>query len=368
MTEEAVDCSVLVPVLDEERYIAGTVAAMRAQRFDGAIEFIFADGGSTDRTRALLEQEAGADPRIRVYDNSRRTVSSGLNVALGHARGRWVARMDAHTRYPDDYVALGVRRLRQGGTAWVSGPPLPEGHGRVSRAVALALGTDLGRSGSLKWTASLDRDAPEYDLDTGVFCGVWERERLLACGGWDERWRVNEDSEMASRFLARGERLVCVPAMAATYVPRDALPGLWRQYRVYGTYRARTAQRHPSSMRRQHLAAPALVAAAAGSAAPGRAAPLRAGRVAARGAMGAYALSLARTGMRAREHAGSAGEAALVPVVLATMHLAWGVGTWIGMARYGPPDAGAVWATLTGQGDARRGSDTGPDAVYNPSL
>src|SRR5579871_1376169 len=87
---EAIDCSILVPVLNEERYIADTVAAMRRLQFDGRLEFVFADGGSGDRTREILEQLAREDPRIRVLHNPSRTVTSGLNIALGHARGRWV--------------------------------------------------------------------------------------------------------------------------------------------------------------------------------------------------------------------------------------------------------------------------------------
>ena len=110
----SVDCSILVPVFDEERFIEPMVAAMRAQRFDGELEFVFADGGSSDRTREILSASWPAqDPRIRVFDNPRRTVSSGLNVALREARGTWVARMDGHTVYPADYVADGIARLER---------------------------------------------------------------------------------------------------------------------------------------------------------------------------------------------------------------------------------------------------------------
>ena len=137
--EADVDCSVLVPVLNEERYIEASVAAMRRQRFPGRLEFVFADGGSTDRTREILSRLAAEDPRIRVFHNPAGTVPSGLNVALSHARGRWALRMDAHTVYREDYAALGVQRLARGDTRWVSGPQVPKGHGPVSRAVALAL-------------------------------------------------------------------------------------------------------------------------------------------------------------------------------------------------------------------------------------
>ena len=170
--------------------------------------------------------------------------------------GRWVARMDAHTSYPADYVALGVKRLAQGDTRWVSGPPIATGNGPVSRAVALALRSPLGRGGSRKWASDRDSEAREYDLDSGVFAGVWARETLLAYGGWDERWARNQDSEMAGRFLERDERLVCLPAMASEYTPRNSVPSLWRQYLDYGDFREWTAVRHPHTMRRSHLLAP----------------------------------------------------------------------------------------------------------------
>src|ERR1017187_5163425 len=89
-----IDCSVLVPVLNEERDIAASVAAMLEQRFSGGIEFLLVDGGSTDRTRELLCQLARSDDRIRLLENPRGMTPSALNIALRHARGRWVARMD----------------------------------------------------------------------------------------------------------------------------------------------------------------------------------------------------------------------------------------------------------------------------------
>src|SRR5438552_570525 len=53
---------------------------------------------------------------------------------------------------------------------------------------------------------------------------------------------------------------VGLPELAARYVPRDSIPGLARQYARYGFYRAKTARRHPESMRRSLWLPPALVA------------------------------------------------------------------------------------------------------------
>jgi glycosyltransferase involved in cell wall biosynthesis len=356
----AADVSVLVPVLNEERHIRETVAAMQAQRFDGSLELLFADGGSSDRTREILEELAAADPRIRVLDNPRRRTASGLNVGLREARGEFVARMDAHTYYAPTYIAAGVERLRRGDTEWVSGPAIPRPVGPVSRAVALALSSPLGRGGSRKWSGEARADE-ERELDTGVFGGVWRRSTLLAAGGWDERWPINQDSEMAARFLGAGARLVCVAEMAGHYVPRDSIGSLARQYFRYGYYRARTFRRHPQSMRISHLLAPALALTAAGALAAPR--PLRS---AARAGVGVYVAAVAASA--ARVDAADAGpqERALLLTVLPTMHLGWGLGTLAGMARFGPPLAAIRHASAKSAPASREADDA--DEVYAPSL
>jgi succinoglycan biosynthesis protein ExoA len=359
--EGQIACSVLVPVLNEERQIVETVAAMQRQRFDGEIEILLADGGSEDGTRERLEALASEDPRIRVLENPRRTTPSGLNVALANARGRWVCRMDAHTEFHDDHIALGVRRLARGDTRWVSGPPIPTGNGAVSRAVALALTTPLGRGGSRKWAEHRGDEQAEYELDAGVFAGVWERATLLEYGGWDERWPRNQDSEMAGRFLERGEKLICVEEMASRYTPRNSLLGLWRQYCGYGEFREKTARHHPQTLRRSHLLAPALVVTLAGA----LAGPRMTRRLARAGLL-VYGLVVGAAGIQARRDAEHPQDALLVPAVLVAMHIGHGAGMLRGAVLYGPPLA-AIASVL----GLRRFADRlapGPEPVFAPSL
>ena len=358
---QGVDCSVLVPILNEERNIVASVGAMLRQRFPGRLEFLLVDGGSTDGTRELLRALAGTDARIRLLENPGGITPGSLNLALAHARGRWVARMDAHTEYPDEYLARGVERLAQGDTRWVSGPQVATGHDRVSRAVALALATPLGYGGSRKWGSTGDSAPAEYELDSGVFAGVWERETLLEYGGWDEHWLRNQDSEMAGRFLAAGDRLICLPAMAANYTPRSSFRSLWRQYLQYGEYRAKTAAAHPGTMRRSHLLPPGLVLTGVAAIVPG-------GRLSrlARAGLCVYAAALVAAGIRVAGDAEQPSEAGLVPVVLAIMHVAYGVGTMRGAVRHDPPLA-AVAGTLGFTGLAVRLAPPAR-AVYAPSL
>lgn len=316
----------LVPVLDEELHLPAALAAMRSQRFDGRLELIFIDGGSSDRTLEILRAAARTDDRIRILENPRRSTPVALNIGLGYARGRYVARMDAHTNYPPDYIALGVARLQRGGAAHVSGPQLARGEGRWSRRVALALKSPLGTGGA----AFRHHSEGEFEVDSG-FTGVWEHSTLQHEGGWDEGWPNDQDSELAARIRKDGGKIICLPEMAADYIPRDSPGALARQYWRYGEYRAKTFRAHPEAMRRSHVLAPGIALTIVVAALPlGLVSRL------ARVALGTYVGALVVAGARLAPATG-AREAAWMPAVFACMHVPNGFGFLAGAIRFGPP-------------------------------
>jgi succinoglycan biosynthesis protein ExoA len=323
-----VDVTVLTPVLDEERDLDAVVADMLAQRFDGSVEFLFIDGGSQDRSVEILEGWQQRDPRVRVLHNPERRTPYALNLGLRHARGEFVARMDAHAHYPRHYLAVGVERLRAGDAACVVGPQIAVGKDPGSRRVALALATPLGVGGA-RFRES--RDVEEWEVDTG-FTGVWRRSTLEAQGGWDEAFLNDQDFELAARLRSQGGRIVCVQRMAADYIPRNTLGGLARQYARYGRYRVKTARRHPQTLRRSQLLPPGLALAAATAAVAPRALarPAQAGLAVYAGALLATAVSAVKRG-EPRE------DAAALPAVFATMHLSYGGGFLAGCVQEGLP-------------------------------
>jgi len=322
-SNSTVDVTVLIPVFNEERHVPAVVGAMLSQDFEGSSEFVFIDGGSTDRTPEILKDLSRRDRRVRVLDNPRRQTAAGLNVGLRAARGRIIARMDAHTHYPAGYISRGVERLERGDVAHVSGPAVPLAAGKWSRRVALALSTRIGTGGA----RFRHEQETEIEVDSG-FAGLWQRSTLEGHGGWDEGWPKNQDAELAARIRAAGGRLVCLPQLSAGYIPRDSLASLGRQYMQYGYYRAKTSVRHRSSMRRAHLLPPALTllfAIALSRGLPGRLA---------RTAVACYGLALAGSAAGAVRKA-DARDAACLPVVFLVMHLSWGLGFIAGSAKYG---------------------------------
>ena len=331
MAESAIGASVLVPVRNEEAHLESTVDAILAQRFDRGFEVLLIDGDSVDRTREIAEGFARRDPRVRVLSNPERRTPNALNVGLRNARGEYVVRMDAHTRYPADYIARGVERLEAGGVDCVCGPPIPEGVNSWSCRVTLALSTYLGAGAGM-----FRPPTEEVEVDT-TYTGVWRRGTLVDHGGWDEGWPTNQDSELCARIAEAGGRSVCLPEMASHYVPRQSLSALSKQYWRYGLYREKTARHHRKGLRRSHLLPPAVaITFALAVLAPGGL-----GRLSRR-ALALYGGAVAVGTVQAATVTERAPIRDLVwlPAVFAVMHLSWGAGFLVGCVRFGPPWAG----------------------------
>jgi glycosyltransferase involved in cell wall biosynthesis len=98
--------SVLMPVYNAERYVAEAVQSILAQTF-ADFEFLIIDDGSKDRSRAILEEFAARDSRIRLVSRPNTGIVKALNEGLALASGELVARMDA------DDIALPERLAKQ---------------------------------------------------------------------------------------------------------------------------------------------------------------------------------------------------------------------------------------------------------------
>lgn len=87
--------SVIIPALNEERFVAATLESVRQQTYPHW-EVIVVDDGSSDGTVDIVRGYSDRDDRIRLLRNSiRNGPGAPRNVGLGAASGRFVAFLDA---------------------------------------------------------------------------------------------------------------------------------------------------------------------------------------------------------------------------------------------------------------------------------
>ena len=321
--------SVIVPARDAAATLARALESVLAQEYAGGFEVIVADGSEGAETATLVRRRF---PGVRLVPNPGREIARGLNVALRAARHRVIARCDARAVLPPGYLTRAVATLLRTGAANVGGRQNPVGLSFFERAVALATSTPLGAGGARHRIGGA-----EGPVDT-VFLGVFGREALDAAGGFDESLLRNEDYELNWRLRARGGTVWFDPALVVDYRPRGSLRALARQYFDYGRWKRVVLGRHPRSLKLRQAAPPLLLAALAASAALAAAGGLAGGAApdTARSLMGAAAVCPAGYGLLLAGASAAVGlrrrcaGAVLLPVVAATIHLAWAAGFFAG--------------------------------------
>lgn len=86
--------SVIMPVYNAEPYLEEAVSSILSQSWSN-LELIMVDDASTDGSRALAEEFARQDSRVKLLCNERNLgVARTRNIAMAHAAGVYVAPLD----------------------------------------------------------------------------------------------------------------------------------------------------------------------------------------------------------------------------------------------------------------------------------
>jgi len=245
--------SVIVPCRNEIHHIVKFLDSVLAQELGPScqMEVLVADGMSDDGSRDLLRAYAGRSPQVRLIDNPRRIVSTGLNAAIAASTGDIIVRMDVHTTYARNYIRECIRALNESGADNVGGPWRAEGNGVIGQAIAAAFESKLCTGGG----KAHDRNY-EGEVDT-VYLGCWRREVFARAGLFDPALVRNQDDEFNFRLRLQGGRIWQSPRIQSSYTPRNSITALFRQYLQYGYWKVAVIRKHKAVAAWRHLA-PAL--------------------------------------------------------------------------------------------------------------
>ena len=313
--------TVVVPACNEDRFIGACLSSIREQEYP-RLQVIVVDGPSTDATADVVRAHMREDERVELVHNDRRNIPSSLNLALARARGRWLVRVDAHSTVPPAYVRTAVTRLAEDSWGGVGGRKDGIGRTPAGRAIAVAMSSRLAVGNSTYHFGTRAREVDHLPF------GAYPVDLVRSLGGWDERLTANEDFEFDYRLRQAGHRLLFDPGMAIRWHCRQSVPDLFRQYQRYGRGKLDVALLHPDSLRPRHLAPPLFVVYLVGAVLVGARRPLRAQAM-----LAPYLAALAIESARLASRLDRPAERLRVPVAIAAMHTAWGIGFWSGLCR-----------------------------------
>ena len=250
--------SIIVPCYNEQDTISLLLDAIYGQSYSrSALEVVIADGMSTDGTRARILDfvQSHHDLLIRIVDNKKRTIPSGLNIAIGAAGGEFIVRLDAHSIPYPDYVACCVAALRQQrgdnvGGVWEIQPGTSHW---IARAIAAAASHPIG-VGDARYRLGGAAQA----VDTVPF-GAFRKELVERVGTYDESLLTNEDYEFNVRIRQVGGQIWFDPQIRSVYFSRSTLRQLFSQYWRYGYWKGRMIRRYPNTLRWRQLLPPLFV-------------------------------------------------------------------------------------------------------------
>jgi len=244
---------VVVPTLNEEAQIERVlVSLLEGLPRDVDVRVAVVDGGSHDRTVAIVSELAQRYPELTLLHNPARIQSAAINLAM-RTLGRDVdvlIRCDAHAQYPTNFCQRLLQTLHAKDADSVVVPLDSTGTGALQLAVAWVSNTPVGSGGSAH------RGGRHSGFVDHGHHAAFRAEMFRACGGYDETFTHNEDAELDCRQRAHGARIYLDSEIRVGYHPRSTWRGLWRQYFCYGYGRSRTIGRHPGSLRLRQLAVP----------------------------------------------------------------------------------------------------------------
>ena len=320
--------SVLMPIRNEAEFIAASLGAVLTQDYPrDRMEVLISDGMSTDTTREVISrlQRVNPDIKIMLIDNPSQAVSAGMNVGLARARGEVIIRVDGHTLIFRDYIRECVNALERSGANNVGGPMNAVGFGRFAEAVAVATSSPFGVGG-----ARFHYSNREEWVDT-VYMGSWPSDVFRRIGTFDQEMVRDQDDEFNYRLRAAGGKIFLTPRIKSQYYNRTTIGSLWRQYFQYGYWKVRVMQKHPREMRLRQFVPPLFVGVL-----------IMLLLMTPFVNFSGFLLGLAVTSYLVGNLAASLLEAInkggqsliLLPVVFATLHISYGLGFLVGLAKF----------------------------------
>ncbi len=170
--------SVIIPVYNADKWLRDALASLQAQSYTD-FEAILVDDGSIDNSADICRSLCEQDPRFQLIRQANAGVSAARNAGLDHARGKWIAFMDADDVMPPDALAVMIAHAKKSGAGIVAG--------KYIREIPSRLPSEEGNSMTV-------------ESDTAILIGLYQTRILNSpCGVLYRTSVFNSDSPLRFR-------------------------------------------------------------------------------------------------------------------------------------------------------------------------
>lgn len=211
--------SVIVPIYNEEKYIAKCIDSMLEQDYPkDDLEIILVDGMSKDKTREIVAIYTEKYPFIHLIDNPNRIAPWAMNLGIKEAKGDVIMRLDAHATYERNYFSSLAYGLSKYGADNIGAVCKTDVLNKTPKTLAIreVLSNKFGVGNSVFRTGIQG----VQEVETVPF-GCWKREVFDKYGYYDVRLVRNQDIELNKRIFHGGGKIVIIPDTYSTYLARE---------------------------------------------------------------------------------------------------------------------------------------------------
>lgn len=103
--------SFIIPIFNAEKYLSACITSLVCQT-EKDLQIILVDDGSTDRSLAIAQEWAAKDARLEVYHQPNAGQSAARNWGLKHAKGEYVAFVDADDAISQDWCEKHIAAIK----------------------------------------------------------------------------------------------------------------------------------------------------------------------------------------------------------------------------------------------------------------
>ena len=244
--------SLVVPLHNEETSARRLVESILAQT-RSPDEVVLVDGGSTDRTVAILTEAVSGDRRFRIIESGPSTPGAARNIGIATARHEWVALTDAGIRLEPTWLERLVSRAQETpGVDIVYGNYEPDLHSAYERCAALAY-VPLKQKREGGWARG-----------PSIATCLLRKSVWSAVGGFPDL-RASEDLIFMDRVAQTGCRIAWAPSATVWWSIQSTPSATFRKFVLYSKHNVLAGRQrfwHYGMARQYAMALPFLLLAA----------------------------------------------------------------------------------------------------------